>query len=87
MYYSRNVKDQMQYPRKIYFIGNGFLKYLSQQPGESRILENVVAVELKRRGYEFFYWRNGKGRGKTRLEMAPRVGIADVLNVEEGSED
>lgn len=61
MYYSRNVKDQMQYPRKIYFIDNGFLKYLSLQPGESRVLENVVAVELKRRGYEFFYWRSGKG--------------------------
>jgi predicted AAA+ superfamily ATPase len=61
MYYSRNVKDQMQYPRKIYFIDNGFLKYLSLKPGESRILENVVAVELKRRGYEFFYWKSGKG--------------------------
>jgi len=51
----------MQYPRKIYFIDNGFLKYLSLQPGESRILENVVAVELRRRDYEFFYWRSGKG--------------------------
>ena len=61
MYYSRNVKDQMQYPRKIYFVDNGFLKYLSLRPGESRILENVVAVELKRRGYEFFYWKSGKG--------------------------
>lgn len=61
MYYSRNVKDQMQYPRKIYLIDNGFLKYMSLQPGESRILENVVAVELKRRGCEFFYWRSGRG--------------------------
>lgn len=61
MYYSQNVKDQMQYPRKIYFIDNGFLKYLSIHPGESRFLENIVAVELKRRGYEFFYWKSGKG--------------------------
>jgi predicted AAA+ superfamily ATPase len=61
MYYSRNVKDQMQYPRKIYLIDNGFLKYLSLQPGESRALENVVAVELKRRGCEFFYWKSGRG--------------------------
>lgn len=61
MYYSRNVKDQMQYPRKIYIIDNGFLKYLALRPGESRFLENVVAVELKRRGYEFFYWKSGKG--------------------------
>ena len=32
MYYSRNVKDQMQYPRKIYIIDNGFLKILSSPP-------------------------------------------------------
>ena len=61
MYYSRNVKDQMQYPRKIYFIDNGFLKYLAFRPGESQFLENVVAIELKRRGHEFFYWKSGKG--------------------------
>jgi len=61
MYYSRNVKDQMQYPRKIYIIDNGFLKYLALRPGESRILENIVAVELKRRDHEFFYWKSGKG--------------------------
>jgi predicted AAA+ superfamily ATPase len=61
MYYSRNVKDQMQYPRKIYIIDNCFLKYLALHPGESRFLENVVAVELKRRGHEFFYWKSSKG--------------------------
>jgi len=61
MYYSRNVKDQMQYPRKIYFTDNGFLKYLSFRPGESRFLENMAAVELKRRGHEFYYWKNLKG--------------------------
>lgn len=60
-YYSKNVKDQMQYPRKIYFIDNGFVKYLSLNPDKTRFLENVVALELKRRGYEFYYWRNKKG--------------------------
>jgi len=60
-YYSKNVKDQMQYPRKIYFIDNGFLKYLSLNPGDSRFLENIIAIELKRRDHEFYYWRSGKG--------------------------
>jgi len=61
LFYSTNVKDQMQYPRKVYFIDNGFLKYLSLNPDKSRSLENLVAVELKRRGYDLFYWQNTRG--------------------------
>ena len=61
LFYSKNVKDQMQYPRKVYFIDNGFLKYLSLNPDKSRSLENLVAIELKRRGYDLFYWKNLKG--------------------------
>ena len=61
LFFSNNVKDQMQYPRKVYFIDNGFLKYLSLNPDKSRSLENLVAVELKRRGYDLYYWKNLKG--------------------------
>jgi len=61
LFYSNNVKDQMQYPRKVYFIDNGFLKYLSLNPDKSRSFENLVAIELKRRGYNLFYWKNPKG--------------------------
>ena len=62
LYYSNNVKDQMQYPRKAYFVDNGFLKYLSLNPDRSRSLENLVALELIRRGYDLFYWKNLKGQ-------------------------
>jgi len=61
LFYSTNVKDQMQYPRKVYFIDNGFLKYLSLNPDRSRFLENLVALELQRRGYDLYYWRNTRG--------------------------
>jgi predicted AAA+ superfamily ATPase len=61
LFYSTKVKDQLQYPRKVYFIDSGFLKYLSLNPDRSRCLENLVAVELKRRGYDLYYWRNTKG--------------------------
>jgi predicted AAA+ superfamily ATPase len=61
LFYSLKVKDQLQYPRKVYFIDSGFLKYLSLNPDRSRSLENLVAVELKRRGYDLYYWRNTKG--------------------------
>ena len=62
LFYSNNVKDQMQYPRKVYFIDNGFLKYLSLNPDRSRSFENLVALELIRRGYDLFYWKNLKGQ-------------------------
>ena len=61
LFYSTSVKDQLQYPRKVYFIDNGFLKYLSLNPDRSRSLENLVALELKRRGYDLYYWRNTRG--------------------------
>ena len=61
LFYSNNVKDQLQYPRKVYFIDTGFLKYLSLNYDKSRSLENLVAVELKRRGHELYYWQNPKG--------------------------
>ncbi|MCP5105415.1 MAG: ATP-binding protein [bacterium] len=61
LYYSTSVKDQLQYPRKVYFIDSGFLKYLSMNPDKTRSLENLAAVELKRRGYELYYWQNTKG--------------------------
>ena len=62
LFYSNNVKDQMQYSRKVYFIDNGFLKYLSLNPDRSRSFENLVALELIRRGYDLFYWKNLKGQ-------------------------
>ncbi len=60
-YYSTNVKDQLQYPRKIYFVDSGFLKFMSLNPDKSRSLENLAALELKRRGYDLYYWRNARG--------------------------
>jgi len=61
LYYSKNVKDQLQYPRKIYFVDNGFIKYLSLNPDRTRFLENAVALELTRRDQEFYYWKNQRG--------------------------
>lgn len=66
--FSRKVKDQMLYPKKVYFIDNGFISALSLKFSENmgRLVENMVAVELKRRNSqnplaELSYWRSGRG--------------------------
>ncbi|MFW5846990.1 MAG: ATP-binding protein [Nanoarchaeota archaeon] len=58
--FSYKVKDQMQYPKKLYFIDNAFINAISTKFSDNhgRLYENCVAVELKRRDKEFFYWRN-----------------------------
>ena len=58
--FSYKVKDQMQYPKKIYFIDNAFINSISTRFSNNfgRLYENVVAIELKREGKECYYWKN-----------------------------
>lgn len=56
--FSYKVKDQKQYPRKIYCVDTGFLSI--ERSGKGPIFENAVAMELVRRGYELHYWRDGR---------------------------
>lgn len=67
--FAHSVKDQLQYPRKIYCVDNGLVNVigfkLSKNP--SKLYENVVAVELLRWASEkptrgIFYWRDRGGR-------------------------
>lgn len=65
---SPKVKDQLQYPRKIFFIDNGFINSLSTRfsDNKGRLYENIVAIELFRRyskkDVEFYYWRDARGK-------------------------
>ncbi|MBI3035897.1 ATP-binding protein [Candidatus Woesearchaeota archaeon] len=63
--FSFKIKDQLQYPRKIYFVDNGFITALSSKFSKNlgRLYENLIFLELKRRlaripKQEIFYWRN-----------------------------
>ena len=54
-----SVRKQIQNPKKAYCIDNGFLTSVGFRFSEDRgrLLENFVAVELRRRGKEIYYSR------------------------------
>ncbi len=58
--FSYKIKDQMQYPKKVYFIDSSFINSISTKflNNLGRLYENTVAVELKRREKESYYWKN-----------------------------
>lgn len=58
--FSYKIKDQIQYPKKVYFIDNVFINAISTKfmNNFGRLYENSVAVELKRRKEDSYYWKN-----------------------------
>jgi predicted AAA+ superfamily ATPase len=65
---SPKVKDQLQYPRKVYFIDHGFINGLSTRYSKNhgRIYENIVAIELIKRYSKkdigLNYWKDRRGK-------------------------
>lgn len=55
--FSPKVRNQLLYPRKVYGIDQGLLNAIrfSTSEDRGRILENMVFLELKRRGLDVFY--------------------------------
>lgn len=66
--FSYKIKDSLQYPRKVYFIDNGFITSISTRHSKDlgRFYENSVAIELLRRNAqkdtEIYYWSDRKGK-------------------------
>lgn len=58
--FSYNVKDQMQYPRKIYCVDNGIANIAGFKTSQDlgALYENTVAIELLRRGNNLYYWKS-----------------------------
>lgn len=57
-----SIKKQIQNPRKLYCIDNGFLTALGFRfmDIEGKMLENLVAIELKRRSKDIYYSSEAK---------------------------
>ncbi|MEW6619683.1 MAG: ATP-binding protein [bacterium] len=62
--FSYKIKEQLSTFKKIYIMDNGFINAMIFNFSENRgkLLENIVAIELKRRSirddFEIFYWNN-----------------------------
>ena len=64
--FSKKIKDQNQYPKKLYFIDHGLRRSISQVFKESRslTLENMIYTELLRRkniNESINYWKSQRG--------------------------
>lgn len=60
--YSDSVKVQLQSPKKVYFIDHALARMLGFRLSEDagRVLENIIFIELNRRGFEIYYHREKK---------------------------
>jgi len=61
-FFSYSMKESLTRPRKIYAFDLGMQQYASKSFTEDkgRLAEAAVAIELKRRQYEIYYWKTVK---------------------------
>jgi hypothetical protein len=61
-HFSYSIKEQKTMPSKIYCIDNGLRNAVSFRfmKDEGRMAENLVFMELKRRGNDVYYWKSEK---------------------------
>ena len=62
--FSYKIKEQMKSPRKVYAYDTGTINAVKVKitPDIGKLMENVVAVELLRRGKEFYYYKTREGK-------------------------
>lgn len=60
--YDDNLKAQQQSPKKVYFIDHVLAKVVGFRTSgdHGRMLENIVFLELKRRKYDIYYYKDTK---------------------------
>lgn len=89
--FSYKIKEQMQYPKKVYCVDTGLINSIIPKFSENigRIYENIVAIELKRRAKkdvtEVYYWKDSKGEVDFVIKggLKPSALIQVCYNVED----
>ena len=76
--FSFSLREQENSPRKVYSIDNGLSNAIGFRFSDNfgRLMENLVAIELKRRGKEVYYWKDYQQR---EVDFV----VKDGLNVKE----
>jgi predicted AAA+ superfamily ATPase len=79
-FFSYSLKRQQVNPRKVYCADNGLRNAVSFRfsKDEGRLAENLVFLELKRRGEELYYW---KSRGEVDFVFSDDENLITALNV------
>jgi predicted AAA+ superfamily ATPase len=79
-FFSYSVKRQQVNPRKVYCADNGLRNAVSFRfsKDKGRLAENLVFLELKRRGEELYYWKN---RGEVDFVFSDDENLLIALNV------
>ena len=62
--FSFKLKEQIIAPKKVYCVDHGLANSIGFRFSENlgRLMENLVAIELKRRGKEVYYWKDYQQR-------------------------
>ncbi len=60
--YDTSLKVQARNPRKVYAIDQGLVNFysVSGSPDRGRLLENTIYLQLRRKGYEIWYFKGKK---------------------------
>lgn len=75
-----SIRKQIQNPRKIYCIDNGFITAigLSSSEDKGRLLENIVFIELKRKDKEIYYFSD---KGECDFLVRDGIKIKEAIQV------
>jgi uncharacterized protein len=78
--YSPKVKEQLKSPQKIYAYDTGLINAVKFKltPDTGRLMENLVATELLRRGKEIYYFRTRDGK-EVDFAVKERLNIGQLL--------
>jgi predicted AAA+ superfamily ATPase len=91
--FSYSLKQQYIAPKKIYGIDNGLINAIAFKLSENRgrLLENLVFLELKRRGAQIYYYKSNRDKEvdfllKKGLKVSEAIQISQNLAIKETRE-